>query len=313
MVLSKKKINMITTFCLAFLFFGILVIPTAHAALSDFPGYMLDTIKAGASDTVKENLSPDNAFYKFMIHGETSFSEVKTGLNAIMTGLGSIGVIMAIISLVKNIKSHTERGMDPSEIMFKCLAEFLFMIFVIVNISKFLSFATDIGESAIELISNNLQPTDDTKLSVLQLKDMTGRDDGGTIWWIQSVVILIIPYLFSLGLSVAANFTTFSILLELGVRRIFAPCIVVSLFDDGMRGPGMRYLKKYVATFIKIGVCLIVCALGSVLLEIAMENVAQPSGLNECLKYILFVVTINFTVLGFMNKGGEFANDIMGV
>lgn len=316
--LSKNKYTIIKLSFLIFLIVQTIALQVAGAAgsISDFPDYMLDTIKTGASSTVIANLSPQSKFYRFVVHGETTFTEIKACFDAIMLAMALIGIINAIISFARNLKETTER-LEFSEAVFKCGSSFLLMMFLIINASKILSVATILGEYAVEAVANNIPTGSNDALADLTMKKITGNQSGGIIWWIQSTVILIIPYLISLILNIAANFLTFSILLEIGVRRILAPLQVVNLMEDGFRGSGMRYLKKYIATFLKIAICLIVCSLGSVLTIIAVEDISNVVGISDtltgCLKFVLHVVTINLTVVGFMSKGGEFANDAVGV
>lgn len=321
--LSKKKYMIIKLSVLIFFIIQTIAIQVVNAAgsISDFPEYMLDTVKTGASATVLANLSSQGSFYRFVVHGETTLPNVRDCFSAIMISIAIVGLINAIISFAKSVKEISERGLDITEAMFRCSSTFLIMIVLIINASRILDLGTNIGEYIIEAIANNLPITSNDALADLSMKTITGHSNGGILWWIQSTVILIIPYIISLILNIAANFLTFSILLELGIRRILAPLQVVNLMEDGFRGPGMRYLKKYIATFLKVGVCLLVCAFGSVLTMIAMEDVAASMNggssfgttLTDCLNFVLYVVTINLTVVGFMSKGGELANEAMGV
>ena len=102
-------------------------------------------------------------------------------------------------------------------------------------------------------------------------------------------------------------------MIELGVRKAFAPFAIIDIYSEGMRSPGMRYLKRYLATFLKIAVCLLVCYLGIELMGISAEdNIASFDSLGDCLQYIFRIIAINFTVLGVMAKAGEYANDVVG-
>lgn len=313
MKLKKKQVYAFSAAALFILFISIVFLPTAYAAgaISDFPKYMLDTVNNGVINTIKENLTlQGNDFFSNMVPVDGAAPK-SAAINAMMNATYAVSMfIVIIISFVKYFE-ELERGADPKEAIYKALAR-IFMIGVFVfNLGSILQKVAEIGEWLIQTILD--VASDPNNTSALTLEQITGKDSGGALWWMESVMILIIPWVLSLIMQVVAQFIAFSLLIELGIRIAFAPFAVVDIYSEGMRSPGMRYLKRYLATFIKIAICLLVCYLGNDLIKISAEqNIANFDSLSDCLQYVFRVIAINFTVLGVMAKTGEYANDVVG-
>lgn len=313
MVISKKQLYSIAAFCLIILFFGLFIIPTAFAgAISDFPKYMLDTVNNGVIDTIKHNLTSNggsNKFYNLMVSNDAAVRSAAIG--AMMNATYAVSMLMVLIITFTKYFQQLEKGADPKESLYKAVASVCLIGIFVVNIDIFLGYVVQLGEWFIEQITSlsNTHP-----ITAVTLEQITGKSSGGALWWMESVMILIIPWILSLLMCVVAQFIAFSILIELGVRKAFAPFAIVDIYSEGMRSPGVRYLKRYLATFLKIAICLIVCYFGVELMGIsAEENIANFDSLGDCLQYIFRVIAINFTVLGVMAKAGEYANDVVGV
>ena len=291
-------------------------IPTPNAAYrgsaADFPQAMLDTINSQAFEVVKKNLTNiegDNRFYQYMV--ESTFDGEPTIIaivgNAIKVVCGFVIVILAFTRYFQNL----DKGKDPVEGLYEIFSEIFITGLFMINIDFILEWVVKLGEWFIEVIAGLVNV--DT-VPGLTLEAITGQSSGGALWIVQAVLILIIPYICSIAITVIAQWLSFSILIELGIRKAFAPIAVCDIYGEGMRSPGIRYLKKYLATFLKIAVCLLACILGKVLTGLVLiDNIAEFSGMGDLLQYIFRVVIINFTVVGVMMKGGEYANDILGV
>ena len=137
--------------------------------------------------------------------------------------------ITIIISFVKYFE-ELERGADPKEAVYKALAR-IFMIGVFVfNLGSILQKVAEIGEWLIQTMLD--VASDPNNTSALTLEQITGKDSGGALWWMESVMILIIPWVLSLIMQVVAQFIAFSLLIELGIRIAFAPFAVVDIYNE---------------------------------------------------------------------------------
>lgn len=317
MTISVKKIDFIKTFLIFILFVGIVLIPTASAAgsISDFPSYMLSQINDGVSNTIKKILTNEdgnNQFYKMMISNETD--EMSATLKSAMAIITVIACLKIFVETFKSVAHTIERGMDIAETFFKASAGFLLRLILITRINDILSLIIDLGTWVVSQVSS-IAP--DVITDAITLEQLTGHSKGGITWWIQSTVILLIPFVFSIMMCLTATFASYSILIEIGLRKAMSPLAIVSIFDEGFRSPGARALKKLLAQFFRIALCLIVCAVGSELMSIALEEVLSGGNVLDslagCFTYVLKVIAINLTVLAFINKSAEIANDAVSV
>ena len=301
---QKNKIYK-TSFLFLFICFAIIfVIPTANAGIGDFPQVMCDSINNGVVETITDIFSPDNEFFTSMT--ATKSGTMVAGISKLMKGVA--GFIIIIISMV-HLFQELNRGKDGVEAVLRMLMELFITMFIVMQLDKLLGYIVQIGVVFITDVSDLVT---DTKFEGITLKKITGKSSGGIIWWIQSFAILIVPYIFSLLFSLVAQFMAFSILIEIGIRRAFAPIPVCFIYGEGLRSPGARYLLRFLAVFIKICICLAVCGLEKELINAALDDSTTGMGMGECLTYIFTTVAVNLTGVGVMAKGGEYANEIVG-
>lgn len=322
MVIKKRNLYQGTVSFLLILFLGIFIIPSANAgSISDFPQYMLDTVNKGVAKTIQDSLSPtktdgtSNDFYKLMVgkwdSSSNTLSGISKGISVVMTATMSVAMLSVLIITMVRLFQELDKGADVKESVYKSFVTMFLTGFVVLNLGDFLAVIVNIGEWLIGVLTSLATDTSDIGIT---LKDLTGKDKGGIIWWIQSFAILIIPWLFSLIMTVVAKFMSFSILIELGIRKAFAPFAVVDIYSEGMRSPGVRYLKRYLASFLKIVIALLVSFICTELMKTTMtNNLVDNTSIGSILNYIFETFAINLTILGIITKSGEFTNDIVGV
>lgn len=314
MVIKKRKLYQCTALSLLVLFIVIFMIPSAFAgSISDFPKYMLDTINSGVTNVFIDNLSADNSFYKLMVGDYTGGGKatgLSDGIKAVMTATNSVAMLSVLVITMIRLFQELDKGGDVKESLYKSMTTMFLMGILVLNIDVILRFVVQIGEWLVGIVADlHKEPTDNT----ITLKQITGKNKGGIIWWIQSFAILIIPWILTLLMSLVAKFMAFSILIELGIRRAFAPFAIVDIYSEGMRSPGMRYLKRYLAAFLKIVVALLVVYMGLELMKISIDkNLLNETSIKNILNYIFEVIAVNFTILGVITKSGEYTNDIVG-
>lgn len=123
---------------------------------------------------------------------------------------------------------------------------------------------------------------------------------GGGAAWIFAVLGSLVgaaPLLFiAFGLLGMTYVTVFTWLLEMGARGIFLPIALSLLSDDGWRGAGGRYIKKFLAICCQGVVMVIIASLMTSIMQVAMGGVVKAVG-------------DGFTGTdGFLGIGGEDAN-----
>lgn len=152
-------------------------------------------------------------------------------------------------------------------------------------------------------------------------KDIMGQDGAsGWIGLLMGTVSMVIPMnLAALVLKIVAYVVGFTRILEMSIRACFLPVACALISDDGWRGAGGRYIRKFIAVCAQGGV--LVC-IGNVTTRIIML-VAQNSlsgfsktSFDACLKTFTssLVVIFGFGIasVSLMFKSIGIVNDVFG-
>ena len=314
MVITKKQIKQTTLLALLFAFCLTVMMPVGHAAdkTDSVPQMMVDFVNSGVIDVIKDNLTSNNGtnpLYNYVMNpGKDATNIISRFANATKIICGFIIVIIAVVKYFQEL----DKGHDPIEEIYKIMSEICIVGILIANANVILDYTVQLGEWFID-VALSLDTTVPNSARIT-LEMISGEKDGGIVWWIQCFLILAIPWILTVLMQIVAQFTAFSIIIELGIRKAFAHIAICDIYSEGFRSPGVRYLKRFLATFIKIVICLLVCYLGQILIGAsANDNFGHNPSLLDILQYVFRVIAINFTVIGVMNKTGEYANDIVGV
>ena len=315
----KKASNILIVLCLVVVIF----LPTSYAkedGMLNFLNYMVETINTGVFETIEKNLSPSGEDEEINIYDyvtdedEIKKSVIGTFSNAII----GLGICMMLIYAAMRLFQNLERGQDELDAILQFFTEWIFGVILAINIGKLMSILVTFGTVVISAMGDAVKDSPGFEIT---LQAITGKEKGGFLWKIQTLFMLFFPYIASLLLSLVAKFVAYSILLELGIRRAFAPIAIADIFGEGLRSPGVRSMKKYLAVFFKIAICLLVCKLGNEMISLCgltpdkAEDVIAAAGnaVTGTFNYLFSVIVIEFTCVGVMFKGGEYANDVLGV
>lgn len=105
------------------------------------------------------------------------------------------------------------------------------------------------------------------------------------------------------------------------VRQVFAPLAVASIAYEGARASGVRFLKKYLACFVKIAIYFLIAAIGAQMtifffgLLINMASYAGEDGniTPEAAIYLVLMIGSNIIAAMAMMQTGGLADEIVGV
>ncbi len=111
-----------------------------------------------------------------------------------------------------------------------------------------------------------------------------------------------------MGISIRlADIAIFSILIEMILRKAFAPIAIAECVRSGMQGGGFEYFKGYLALYIRIAMLyIIVAAYGIILAELVAD-------LSASIVWGYFEIAIlNITVFKMFGKTSSIANAVVG-
>ncbi len=319
-----------------------------------------DTVEAVTADELTpsgaEGKSENLVYNYFMgISGDKSASgKGKEGRNVIVSVFNVMiifGLGMACIFATGRIFTNMDRGMPPTEAILKGVREVAFVGIFILNIDLFADLIFDFGtrvESAIitaatqgmdgtfdiwimngdqirtapswNYTTNSANAITDHPVQLLSITDYHGWF--GIEDFLETFLKLVLPWLAMVIGKGVALLMCYSLLIEIGVRRALTPLAVADIYGEGFRSTGARWLKKYAACFVRIGIAVMVCALGIVVMGLlahqtfgagSTDKDADSQLMSGMLEYLIKVVVVNFTVISVIGKTGEYANEALGV
>ncbi len=302
-------ITIITAFLLIYIFplFGI-----ANAFDTKSQVYnMVDIIMNGVSSSVSAILTGDGTyadFYDFMVSSSGGFADAVSDAYTVFKSIG-IGLVF-VYGMVHAIQ-NAQKEQDTNDVTYKLLIELAVCCIFIINLDDIVAWVMDLGGFIAELVSFTASNPDNVQEVVDTL--VPDNSDGLSSFLVNMPLIigLFPPYLIAYLCTIAGKFVAFQILIEIGIRRMFTPIAIVDIYAEGMRSSGARWLKKFLACFIKIAACIAVCYIGGQLQSIVMTNTfADEAAITA---YFFEMVAIQFSVVGMLFKISEVANDVVGV
>lgn len=221
-------------------------------------------------------------------------------------------VLIALLHFFENIK----RGQNPVEEVLKAIIEIALMCAFMMFLPSILGWLCKLvfGDGdweGLTAISNYILQNSGGKSPVPAYSQIFTKS--GFFVHLGYTFILIIPYAVSLLLWMGTYLLCYGLLIELAVRRIFAPFAAVDIVHEGMRSPGVRYLKKYLAAMLKSTLMVIINIFGTVLIGILLMDFLNQAGSSPGQLALLMIITaIRVTAFGLMVKAGSFSDDIVG-
>lgn len=306
--ISQSMLRFITLFLLAITFTIFISSQFTFADFEDFARTECATIVNGVASVANDVFSHN--YYE-------TISEEGGILATVIDALKAFGAGFAIVLGVIKTVTEIQKAQDPVDCILRCFFELCIAIVFIDNIDNIINVVDSVGQELLDVITgsydNYSAPTAD------QLREQLGYKDS---WWgwISFSVMLLIPYAFAWIEGIAARIVSYSIIIELGVRRAFIPFAIGDIGVEGLRSNGFRYLKKYLSVYVQQAVILITCivlsALTTAVLTNGMTEVSTSGSAEELAisgsTIILNILGLNLAGVFIMFKATSWASDVVG-
>lgn len=292
-LLNKKNIYITSAAIILVAFLVLIIFPFfgANAISETLCNNMLKVINDGPITAIRDTLT--GSIYEEMM----SHSAVTTTKSVVFGLATGMVVLHAYITMITEI----HRGQNGVESFIKALIETIVAACILLYLDEILKAIDDLGKGLFDQLSTVLEASSNsgTTLTMTQLYRAKKTGELDFLYYGGVMFAMLLPWVGSWASQVVGYIAAFSILFELGIRRVFMPFAVSDIISEGLRSPGIRYLKRYLAVYIKMCLCLVICALIRVFLTAASGNV-------------IMILATYFTALSLMFKTGEYANDIVG-
>lgn len=258
----------------------------------------VDSITSGVSGVANEVFSAD---YYSKIAADGSI------LSVIIDGLKGFGIGFAIVISMYKMITEIQKAQDPVDCLLRSFFELCVVIAIIANLDAIINSIDSIGKVVLELVSSAPKSDSYTKPTASSLREKLGYKD--SMWgWLQMSMALIIPYAFAWIQGILARVISYSVIIELGIRRAFMPFAVADIGAEGIRSKGFRYLKLYLSVYFQQAIILAACLILSALTTAVMSSMASEGGMNT----IINILALNLAGCFVMFKSTSWASDVVG-
>lgn len=260
-------------------------------------------------------LGTNSGFYEAMVGSETSIGSIVMGITkAVASGLLLVNTLISIIQ-------GAEKGEGNLDFFYRVLIKLVLAFFVIIYLNDIIDAIQKLGyymvqimnDTCIEALGYFSESEMDELLSDFQTM---GFADETSFWQWQSnmleVMSLYNPILSLLKLSIKT--VSYSFFIELALRKAFMPIAMVMIIEEGPRSPGVRYLKKFFAVYLKMMFCIL-SVTASYALTMATVN-AKGDGFVDYISTGATFIYDSFATKGaalvFIRQGSMLADEILG-
>ena len=244
--------------------------------------------------------------------------------------VSALSTILIIIIAFGTLFHELQRGEPTLEMFTKSFLILAVGMIIIINWEYIMDLIEQLGGLIVSLIRKGIDGTEDH--GVDGFKEFINRrfslsytfQDLSSISGIKNLVIAALNNLrgyFDMfykycGISLlwcvfefplmGARIVLLTILIEINIRKAFFPLAVADICSQGLRSAGMVYIKKMVALWIRIGMCLIIAVLCNLIIS-GIEAGAAAIG-PERDNFVLMVIRIACVFIAYKTCTKMYAN-----
>ena len=283
----------------------VLIFGTAFAGLKDgmrdLADYFLFQVTHGFGDTALAIFK--KGYYKKILDASST-------AELIMKGLQGLAIGATIILMFVKFLTDIQKAQDPVECLFRTMAEFAITICIILFVDDILNGVDEIGNVFLEIFDDSSEAYV-MEYTVDDYCREMGIEDNGFAY-LGVVFKLIFPYLISYIESLLVRIASYSIIIEMVVRRLFVPFAICDIGYEGLRSSGFRYVKKYFAVYIKQAMVFAVTVAYGQLINIALQAEAESGGVTAGFGAVTDILAIGAACCMIVFKASDWANDVVG-
>lgn len=264
----------------------------------------------------------------YSISGGT-FSNAVKGLTTAMQAFA--GVYLAVI-IISELFTSVMSGRDPIEGI--CQAFFQVGVggIMIVNapyiISLLISIGVELINSASTINSGILGSKNGSTVSAKDILDIIVGEGGYDMTLAEGkhgldlvgayirmfgmqakcICTLIVPWIGAVIATGVSFFLIIQVCIEVALRKVLVPFAIVDIYKEGIRSPGIRYMKKILVSVLKIMMIVVISKLTAGLSALLVTNLE-----GNVLIGLAMMVIAQFSAIGVMFKGGDYVSDALNV
>ncbi len=285
------------------------------------------TYFCSTSKTIVNRYQAGNVTYTTVSVHQDAFS---AAFNAFMLAGKVVGAIWLIILVAGDIiKNLSNENLEVHDAVFKPLITLIIAILLIINADRItgivFNLAGYLNEEAGKVAITFGDPSSSNKITApTWLKNALPEDEKDKADTIYTFLVaamdgdsvgekvgffektgmifnLLIPWLGAVASYGFGVFLILQLMFEIGIRRALIPLAMVWIYQDGIRSPGVRYIRQLFACVLQLAMFVIIANVSESLQSLLMMG---ESGLMQTATLLI----ANFSALGIMSKSKEFIN-----
>lgn len=210
----------------------------------------------------------------------SKLAEVVSGqiMESLMVLAYSLAVLFFLIAMIQLVNQDRL----TIEVFIKFFAKLVISIFCISITPTIYEYSLKFGDELSRLFAGlnmGADGSDITSVSpeiVTQLDEKLGTNIAGYISACLMSFVSIIPIcILAMGIRIITYVIAFTRIIELNVRACFLPIASALMSDDGWRGTGGRYIRKFVAICCQSAVLVCVAKIGTYAFSILSKNIIE--------------------------------------
>lgn len=309
----------------------------------DLRGYVADEIADGMMNSIDAIFDDKSTGVAESAH-EVSVNEFFRGvkpriendkhINMTETAIMAVAMILVLIYSSIALFKELQRGDGGIDMWAKCFIVVTLSIVCVVNYQSIIGVAEGLGD----YVMKEFLKIKDASSSGSALKEWIsgGADSGSPFYiagdledvgfmdfgdlfgnifftikvWLMMFLLVIVLILMEIPLM-SARIVLLTILIEIIVRKVFFPMAMASVCTGGMRSPGVAYIKKLLALYIRVAICILVAIICDVIVGNLMKY-TQLDLLSGIMRSVCIFVIFSTCTKIFANTS-SLANSIVGV
>lgn len=259
--------------------------------------------------------------------GKTQISSVTNSLtNAIsetvipaVQGIGyAIALLFFIIAMVELISQERL----TIEMFIKFFARIAIAVFAVSITDDVFKYSIQFGD-ALAATFANVFPSPENMSGTGSYQEAFRKSlDGGALGWIGFIAMAIVTiapcYVVSIAVKGIVYVIAFTRLIEMCARGCLLPIAVSLISDDGWRGAGGRYIKKFIAICSQSAVLVIIGQISGYIIATVTNKITQSIAvtgtlsIQEAVGILIVIVGVCIAMVSVMFKSIGIVNDAFG-
>ncbi|MCR4923153.1 MAG: hypothetical protein K5931_04015, partial [Lachnospiraceae bacterium] len=278
---------------------------------NEYPKMMIKMMAQSASYSIAEVRKTGNEFTMLVAFAESTDRGVYAQDQSIKKTYNIFCIIASfwcIAVAMGNYFKNVQQGREPLDAAFQIVAEIGIVGVLLINTPKILEVIVNLGleifSAAVGFKEMPLDALSDEQCEEI-LETMTGAKTGHFFWNCQAVIQLILPFIISFVTQLVAVIMYLSICFEIFLTRFFVPFAITDIYQEGLRSPGFRYLKKFFGRYVRLATIFIILRVADILFKNNVELYFQGGTAIKIMMNIGIAIAMQVSVILLMSKSNE--------